>query len=211
MRTAGRVIIALLLAYGVKSVLTWALQTTDDLHDNGSGVRIGLLAVMLVSYAVLLAVPFVPGIEVGLALLAMEGAWIAPFVYSGTVAGLTLAFLLGTYLPYRCLRRVFDDIGLSRACILLKQLDPMDKAERLALLRNQLPGWLAPLTLGWRYLLLALLFNLPGNAVLGGGGGIALVAGFSRIFSPPLMIATIVLAVAPVPVLVWVFGMQALF
>jgi hypothetical protein len=39
-------------------------------------------------YVALLAVPFVPGIEIGLILLAMFGARIAPVVYGATVLAL---------------------------------------------------------------------------------------------------------------------------
>jgi hypothetical protein len=200
----------LALAYGVHLVLTWALEHTDDLYGDSTGVRFGVLIALLLAYSVLLAVPFVPGIEVGLALLAMEGAWIAPFVYFGTVTGLVLAYLAGTHMPYRYLHRVFADLGLGRACALLERLEPLSEAERLALLRRQLPARIGKVALGWRYLLLAVLFNVPGNAFLGGGGGIALAAGFSRLFGHRLTILTIMLAVAPVPLLVWAFGMRAL-
>lgn len=211
LRTLIRVAIVLAIAYGLHLILSWALQSTQGLHDEASCIRIGLLVAILLAYALLLAIPFVPGIEVGLAVLAMEGAWIAPFVYLGTVGGLTLAYLAGAHLPYRYLHRIFADLGLHGACRLLDRLEPLNEAERLALIRKPLPAFLARLTLGWRYLLLAFLFNIPGSALLGGGGGIALVAGLSRIFDPRPTILTIVLAVAPVPLLVWLFEMKALF
>ena len=43
------------------------------------------------------------------------------------------------------------------------------------------PTRLLPFLLRYRYVALALAFNLPGNAVLGGGGGIAMMAGLSGI------------------------------
>ena len=57
-----------------------------------------------------------------------------------------------------------------------------------------------------RYPLLAALINVPGNAVVGGGGGIALTAGFSRLFRPGWTALTVALAVAPVPLIVWLTG-----
>jgi len=48
--------------------------------------------------------------------------------------------------------------------------------------------------------------NIPGNYVIGGGGGIALIAGVSRVYSIPGFLLTILLAVAPVPLAVVVFG-----
>lgn len=200
----------LALAYGMTLVLNWALAHSGDLHNGVAARRVVILGGLLLAYTLLLAVPFVPGVEVGLALLAMEGAWIAPFVYLGTVAGLSLAFLAGFHLPYRHLRRVFADLGLGRAAALIAQIEPLSEVERLALLQRLLPRPLARVMLGGRYLLLAALFNLPGNAVLGGGGGIALVAGLSRIFGRRWTVLTIVLAVAPVPLLVWALGMEAL-
>jgi hypothetical protein len=39
--------------------------------------------------------------------------------------------------------------------------------------------------------------------VIGGGGGIALVAGLTRLFSLPAYVAAVAFAVAPVPLLVF--------
>ena len=58
----------------------------------------------------------------------------------------------------------------------------------------------------YRYLNLAVLINIPGNAVIGGGGGIAFVSGLSGTFRMPLAILTIALATAPVPLGIWLFG-----
>lgn len=210
LRTSLRIIAVLAIGYALHLMLSWALANTDGPLDGRSGARIGLLLVMLLIYTLMLAIPFMPGVEVGLALLAMEGAWIAPFVYTATVSGLTLAFLVGRHLPYRYLHRIFADLGLRRACDLIETLDPMTGAERLDLLRARLPGFLAGKSLGWRYLLFAVLLNIPGNSVLGGGGGIALVAGLSGIFARRLTFLIIVLAVAPVPLIIWLMGMEAL-
>jgi hypothetical protein len=57
---------------------------------------------------------------------------------------------------------------------------------------------------------LAIVLNLPGNIVIGGGGGIALMAGASRLYSVPGFLVTIVLAVAPVPLAILVFGKEIL-
>ena len=209
-RTALRLAAVIVIAYGLHLALGAVVARTGALADAGAGVRLGLLGLLLVAYAVLLAVPFVPGVEIGIAILAMEGAWIAPFVYSATVIGLMLAFLIGRHMPYRILHRTFADLGLRRACRLLETVEPLPELQRLALLRRHLPRRLAPYAVRWRYLILAGLFNLPGSALLGGGGGIALVAGLSGLFGPRTMLLTVVLAVAPVPAAVWLFQMEAL-
>ncbi|MDH4093862.1 MAG: hypothetical protein OEV81_03655 [Betaproteobacteria bacterium] len=48
---------------------------------------------------------------------------------------------------------------------------------------------------------IALAINLPGNALIGGAGGIGLVAGMSGILSFPRYALTIAAATTPVPVL----------
>ena len=48
--------------------------------------------------------------------------------------------------------------------------------------------------------------NLPGNALVGGGGGISLVAGFSRLFSLPKYILAVTIAVLPIPLMILVTG-----
>ena len=60
----------------------------------------------------------------------------------------------------------------------------------------------------FRYVTVALAINTPGNIAVGGGGGIMLVAGLSRLFSIPAMLLVIALATAPVPLAVWVWGVD---
>jgi hypothetical protein len=48
--------------------------------------------------------------------------------------------------------------------------------------------------------------NTPGNAVIGGGGGIMLLAGLSGIFAPLPTALSIMIAVSPVPLAVALLG-----
>jgi hypothetical protein len=48
---------------------------------------------------------------------------------------------------------------------------------------------------------LAVLFNLPGNTIIGDGGGIALIAGMSRLFPFPKFVFLVCVAITPVPLL----------
>jgi hypothetical protein len=41
--------------------------------------------------------------------------------------------------------------------------------------------------------------NIPGNIVIGGGGGIAMIAGLTGLYSFPRYLLTIAIAVAPIP------------
>ena len=154
----------------------------------------------------MLAIPYVPGIEIGISLLVLRGAEVAPFVFSATVLGLTTAFLAGRFLPYAWLHAFFYDMRLMSACRLLEHVAPLDREARLALLGERLPTWLRPLLGSGRYLVLACLLNLPGNALLGGGGGIAFIAGLSRLYGITATLVVMALAVLPVPFGVWLYG-----
>lgn len=161
-------------------------------------------------YAVLIAIPFVPGVEIGLTLIGMFGPRIVFLVYVSTVAGLLIAFTVGRLIPLTGLIRLLHDLQLEKASRLLETIEPMDREARLAFLVSRAPNRLVPTLLRHRYLALAVVINLPGNIVIGGGGGIALMAGASKLYSVPGFIATIVLAVAPVPLAILLFGKTVL-
>ncbi|MDZ4135338.1 MAG: hypothetical protein U1D06_07045 [Paracoccaceae bacterium] len=193
------------MAYGIHLLMGWikGLALFDDGH-----LRIGMLVAFLLAYAILIAIPFVPGVEIGLSLMVMEGPWIAPPIYGSTVVGLSLAYAVGEWVPYARLHRIFEDLHLKKACHLLAVVEPLSRAERLEALRARAPAWLRPAATRYRYVLLGMLVNLPGNAVLGGGGGILFTAGLSRLFLPVQTVVTILVAVAPVPLAVWVFDID---
>jgi hypothetical protein len=202
LRLLAKLAVIGLAAWGIHLVMDWA---TTRAAGNDS-LMFGVLALLLLAYALLIAIPFMPGIEIGISLLVLEGAAIAPLVYGATVLGLMLAFAAGRLLPHAWLRGLLADFRLKRACLLVDRLAPMSGAERLAHLAESAPAWLSPLIGPWRYLLLAALINIPGSAVIGGGGGIAFTAGFSRLFRPGWTALTFALAVAPVPLIVWLSG-----
>lgn len=204
-RVMVRLCLLLLVAWGIHLLMGWVSHLDLFADDR---LRIGMLVIFLVAYAVLIAVPFVPGVEIGLSLMVMEGPWIAPLIYLSTVAGLSLAYAAGEWVPYARLHRIFDDLRLLRVCRLIEAVEPLSRDERLAALRAGAPAWLRPVATRYRYAVLAVLINLPGSAVIGGGGGILFAAGLARVFLPLQMIATILIAVAPVPVAIWLFGID---
>ncbi len=161
-------------------------------------------------YTVLLSIPFVPGAEIGVALMAMLGPRIALLIYLCTLAGLSLSFVLGRLIPLKAVIHLTKELKLDRTCQLLEDIEPLDKKERLNLLIGRAPKRLLPLLLRYRYLALAAALNIPGNYLIGGGGGIALFAGVSRLFSVTGFFITIILAVAPVPFAVMIFGADIL-
>lgn len=152
-------------------------------------------------YVVLMSLPFMPGMEVGLTLMAMLGAGGIVLVYLCTVLALSLSFLAGRLLPPRYVARALGRLGLMRARKLVTDLEPLGAEERLRFLARSAPSRIVPSLLRHRYLVLAVLFNLPGNAVIGNGGGIALIAGMSRLFPFPKYVILVCLAITPVPLI----------
>lgn len=173
----------------------------------GSSFMLSLtLGLLWLAYVLLLAVPFVPSMEIGVSLLIAHGAAAAPFVYLGTLSGLSLAYGVGVLLagPLSC--RFLLYLGLVRACAFIEDIKLLTHKERLARMQAALPAWAGRWILGHRSIVLAGLLNLPGNSVVGGGGGIALLAGLSRTFTALQFFLTIAVATAPVPLLVYFFG-----
>lgn len=204
-RTLLRLAAILGLVYLMHQLLS---RASTEAELGAVRLQVWMLALFLLAYALLIAVPFVPGVEVGVTLMLMEGPWIAPWIYGATVIGLTLAFAVGDGLSYPRLHRILADLGLRRACRMIERLQPLGKAERLSLLERRALGWAKPLVSRFRYVLMAILINLPGSTLIGGGRGLMFLAGFSRLFHTLPMIGTIMLAVAPVPLLFWAFGLD---
>ncbi len=171
---------------------------------------IGALILLFLAYIVLMAIPFVPGIEIGIALMLLEGRDIVLWVYFATVLGLMLSFLVGHLLPLAYLHKVFADLRLKRACLLIERIQSTPKKRRLDIFNPHIPKFLHPVFIHGRYILIALVLNIPGNALLGGGGGILLVAGLCRIFHPWLIFATLLIAVAPIPFSILILGFDPL-
>lgn len=165
-----------------------------------------VITMCALAYAVLIAIPFVPGVEIGLALIGMLGPPIVFLVYVSTLAGLFLAFVAGRLIPLTGLIGLLTDLRFQKASQVLETIEPMDREGRLAFLVSKAPNRFVPTLLRHRYLALAIVINLPGNIVIGGGGGIALMAGASKLYSVPGFLATIVLAVAPAPLAILLFG-----
>ena len=155
-------------------------------------------------YVLLMAIPFVPGAEIGLTLLAVFGGAIAPLIYLATATSLMLAYLIGRLLPPTLLQRGMSSLGLVRAAEFVEEaarMSPEDFQDGLASTSG--PKFLKPM-LRYRYVALALAVNMPGNIVLGGGGGIAMMAGLSRLFDPLPFLLTILIAVLPIPLMFYI-------
>ncbi|MGE0699649.1 MAG: hypothetical protein AB7O57_11170 [Hyphomicrobiaceae bacterium] len=153
----------------------------------------------LALYALLRAVPFVPSAQLALALLAAFGGAIALQVYLATVLALGAAFLVGRLVPHAVLARGLAAAGLERASDLVGRMGALVPGERLAAALAPVSRRLADRVVDGRHIALTMAFNVPGNCVLGGGGGIALLAGLSGVFSFPAYMGCVLLAALPVP------------
>jgi hypothetical protein len=210
-RIALRLSVILLLVYLAKLGID-LLMAKIMLYETDAAARamIGLIITVMIGYAILLAIPFVPGVEIGIAILMIEGASAAPMVYVATVSGLLIAFSIGQFAPLDRLVRLCNDLRLSRAAALLKRIKRTPREDRLNAMHDRLPKWLARVLCDYRYVTLGLLLNMPGNIALGGGGGIMMAGGLSRLFQSRFVILTVILATFPVPLSVWLLGADVL-
>ncbi|WP_292264189.1 hypothetical protein [Marivita sp.] len=199
LRLAGLLIIVVLATWG-SHLLKDALNLT--IMPNNEEQMHRLLMLGSLAYIGLLAMPFVPGAEIGLAMLTIFGAAIAPLVYAATV----LAYLLGRVLPGTTLVWILSLFRMRKAADLIGRAAALPPTDRLTLLLDGSPPMTVSLAVRHRYIALALLVNTPGNAVIGGGGGIMMMAGMSGIFAPVQTFIAIAIAVSPVPIAIMVLG-----
>ena len=152
-------------------------------------------------YILWMALPFVPGIELGLALMVMLGPQGVVLVYLCTLLSLSLSFTFGRLIPLKALARFLGWLHLNKARELMLKLEPLNRNERFDTLLHSAPSKIVPFLLEHRYLMIALLLNLPGNALIGGGGGIGLITGMSKLLSFPRYLLLVSLAITPLPLL----------
>lgn len=176
-------------------------------HDSQSMLlsmrdSIGPITIVLfvVVYGLVLAMPFLPGVELGLLIMAVFGPAGAVAAYVATFGGLMLAYGVGRMLPEHVVMQ-----WLRRLGVVLPPGGVAAAVNRLAAPNApELPPSrrLTAMLMNHRYLSLALCLNFPGNAALGGGGGVALLCGVSRQFSFRAFTLTLAIAISPVPILV---------
>ncbi len=158
-----------------------------------------LVMTALVIFVVAAALPFVPGAEIGFALLLIFGGQAAPLVYVGMVGALILSFTVARLVPLPALSRMAGWLGLARVAGLIDEIAATPKADRAAFFSERMSGRAGQAAFRNRYVLLAVLLNTPGNSVIGGGGGIAFTAGLSGLYRFWPYLAAVLIAVAPFP------------
>lgn len=197
-----KILLFVLIVLSINLGGTWLTQQIDfqlfPRHDL-------MLEVMVLGstllYVLLMAIPFMPGIEVGLALMFLLGNKGALLIYLCTVIALAVSFIIGRKIPPHLILKLLEWFHLYKASALVAQLEPLNQQERLKLLYEKAPSKLVPFLLKHRYVAILAILNLPGNALIGGGGGIGMIAGMSNIFPFYIFVLLAAVAVAPVPLL----------
>lgn len=208
---ALRIALALAVLIGVILLARTGITRLEDAMSFSilpkSPVTIGIaIAAAMLFYVICLALPYVPGAEIGVFMLALFGAKIAPLLYVATVLSLLLAYTIGRLVPLTTVARWLGRVRLQRAAGLVARMAATPPADIPALLIPPGKSQLSSFFMRFRYIALMVLFNLPGNTLIGGGGGIAMVAGLSRLYRPLPYVACVILAVLPVPLAVFVMG-----
>jgi len=160
----------------------------------------------LIIFVLAAAIPFVPGAEIGFALLLMFGAQASQMVYAGMVGALVLSFALASFVPLPVLSRCANWLRLKRTAGFVNELANAPLQDRANVVSQKLDSRLGNLMVKNRYIVLAVLLNLPGNSVLGGGGGLAFMAGISGLYRFSAYLITVLIAVAPIPLIFLVLG-----
>lgn len=161
---------------------------------------------LVVCYALILAIPFMPGIELGLLLMLMFGEPGILAAYGGTVIGLLIPYLLGRTLPEALLNKFF-----------LKKFASSNSSNSLGnpsnIFNSLINHRFVKRVLKCRAFTLAIAFNLPCNSLIGGGGSIAIAAGAQRFVSLGTYCLIIVLATLPIPLLAYteIIQIESLF
>lgn len=203
---AGRILIRLLLLAALLAGLHYGGGWLLGTFRNAMGAYHGqwgraALAIALLLFILLLSLPFVPGMEIGLSLMMLFGAEGAMYVYLATLVALSLSFWVGRRLPLSTLGWLLEWLHLKKARTFALELGALSAEERLGYLVEKAPARMVPFLLRHRYVAVALALNLPGNWIIGGGGGIGLLAGMSGIFSYPAYLLAAMVAVSPLPIL----------
>ncbi|WP_415237821.1 hypothetical protein [Sneathiella sp.] len=145
------------------------------------------------------AIPFVPGAEIGFALLLIFGGKAAPMVYLGMVGALIFAYCVARLVPAQKLCSLLRWAGLAKAADLVCEIEETQLQDRALLVGKKLPKSFGGTVIRNRYVLLAMAINTPGNSLLGGGGGLAFIAARSGLFGFWAYSLVVLLAVAPFP------------
>ena len=127
------VVIAFFVCVNLFARWLWHQLEMEVDPENVHMVR-GIVITSLLVYTILIAIPFVPSVEIGLGLIILLGADLAPLVYLFTVIGCSLSFIAGRLIPESYLRKFLEDLSLTRASRFVENVESLDREQRLSLL-----------------------------------------------------------------------------
>lgn len=204
-RSIKRGIAALVIVVSAFLAMDQLLTYVSTLSGDGA---VWIVAAALLAYALLICVPFLPSLHMSMTFIALRGPDEAWMIFAATLLGFFLPYLYGRFVRASLLAVAFHDLGMHRAARVVEHAAPLSPAERLASIQERAPvRWRGFLT-RWRYLSLAVALNVPGNVLIGGAGGILMMAGLSRLFSPLPLLLTLIVVLLPFPILVTVFNID---
>ncbi|MBI3992348.1 MAG: hypothetical protein HY342_03670 [Candidatus Lambdaproteobacteria bacterium] len=200
----GLAVAALAVLYTLTSRAGWEIEMLlKPLHAQ---LGTPLLVAAVVLYILFLMVPFVPGNEIGLGIIMLFGTQGVIVVYFATILALLLSFLMGRLIPLSAMVRLAGWLHLHGVQRMLAQVDTAQPMESLNRVIQEAPARWVPFLLRHRYVAIGIAFNLPGNVLIGGGGGIGMMAGMSRVFRLDAYLLVLCIATSPVPVVLLTTG-----
>lgn len=162
-------------------------------------------------YVMASALPFVPGAEIGFAMIMVFGAKIIALAYICMVLAMLLAYSAGRFIPISTIAYVLGYLGLVRACEFILEIAAKSPSDRLLMIVERSPNRFVPFLIKHRYVALALALNIPGNSLVGGGGGLSMIAGMSGLFSFWAFLFTAMVAITPIPLAVYFLDYHSIF
>lgn len=190
--------VLLLCAIGI-----WSNQYLHSLiwpiSNESTQLFIGILVLI---YLVCMILPFMPAIELGVVLLAMLDIQGVILLYGITVIALSISYTIGRLIPVQVLKRLFQYLHFYKASDLLSPGGERDEKEQINLFLEHAPKRFIPFLLRHRYGVFGVVINTPGNIILGGAGGIAMMSGVSHLFNFKTFVFTVLVAVSPLPLFV---------
>jgi len=159
------------------------------------------IGILVLVYVLCMILPFMPAIELGLILLAMLDIQGVLMLYLVTVVALITSYSIGRLIPVHVLKRLFEFLHFPNASELLCSAEACDETEQINRFIEHAPKRMIPFLLRHRYCVFAVAINTPGNMIIGGAGGIAMMSGLSRLFGFRLFALATLIAVSPLPIL----------
>ena len=133
-------IYAILLAAGWGAGELLLGMTVPELRPMNEPMIHRMVMGALVLFVVMAAIPFVPGAEIGFALLLMFGGQASGIVYAGMVGALLLSFTVARFVPLSLLSQLTASLRLAGAARFFDLLASMPAEERSRFISDRLDG-----------------------------------------------------------------------